>query len=362
MPTGQGMPDKSGFFGKIRAFITERDRSMRIEAYAVMQQGGALEPFAYDAGELRADDVNVEVESCGVCHSDLSMIDNEWGFSSYPLVPGHEVVGTVTDVGPAVVKLKVGDRVGIGWLADSCGQCRSCLSGHHNLCPKGEQLIVGRHGGFANSVRASELWCIKLPPNIDPTAAGPLFCGGATVFNPLVQYNVSPMDKVGVIGLGGLGHLALQFTRAWGCEVTAFTTSESKTEEAKALGAHHVVATRDKAALKKLRGQFDVIINTVAADLPWDSYVAALCAKGRLINVGAFSEGKVNVSAMGMLGGEKRIGGSAIAPPVIMQRMLEFCGRHGISPKIETFAMADCNDGIEHLRQGKARYRVVLTR
>ncbi|GGY51120.1 NADPH-dependent aldehyde reductase Ahr [Parvularcula lutaonensis] len=335
---------------------------MPVNAYAAMEKGGKLEPFEYEFGDLGFDEVELEIESCGICHSDMSMIDNEWGFSTYPLVPGHEVVGKVTKTGDGVKAVQVGQRVGLGWFAESCRRCRPCLSGHHNLCTNSTATIVGRHGGFADRVRASELWCIPIPDSVDAVTAGPLFCGGATVFNPLVQYEVSPMDRVGIIGIGGLGHLALQFARAWGCEVTAFTTSDDKAQQAKDLGAHHVANTRDEGTLKKLRGSFDLILNTTAVGLPWSDYVGALCAKGRFVNVGGNVEEPISVGAFDLIGQEKRVGGSGLAPPVIMQRMLEFCGRHGIAPITDRFSMDDCNDGMQHLRDGKARYRVVLTR
>ncbi|MEE4211221.1 MAG: NAD(P)-dependent alcohol dehydrogenase [Parvularcula sp.] len=335
---------------------------MTVHAFAAKTKGGALEPFTYEFTELGHDEVELEVESCGICHSDLSMIDDEWGMTQYPLVPGHEVVGRITALGAGVSHLSEGQRVGLGWHAKSCRQCRPCLSGHHNLCLNGQGTIVGRHGGFADKVRAQALWCVPIPDAVDAVTAGPLFCGGATVFNPFVQYEVSPMDQVGVVGIGGLGHLALQFARAWGCEVTAFTTSDSKTDEAKKLGAHHVANTRDKDSLKALQGQFDLIINTTAAELPWTPYVRALCPKGRFVTVGGYVEKPLSVGAFDLISGEKQIGGSAVAPPVVMQRMLEFCGRHGIAPVTETFSMQDCNEGLQHLRDGKARYRVMLTR
>lgn len=341
--------------------IGNRDMT-EVNAFAAMEAGGRLEPYTYSFDALGHDEVEIAVESCGICHSDMSMIDNEWGFSRYPLVPGHEVVGKVAAVGTGVKSVAVGDRVGLGWFADSCQRCRPCLSGHHNLCVKGTGTIVGRHGGFADRIRASELWCIPIPDSVDAVTAGPLFCGGATVFNPLVQYEVSPMDRVGVIGIGGLGHLALQFARAWGCEVTAFTTSDSKADEAKALGAHHVANTRDDGALKKLSGSFDLVLNTTAADLPWSKYMGTLCAKGRFVTVGGLVSAPIQVGAFDLIAGERSVGGSSLAPPVIMKRMMEFCGRHGIAPTTETFAMDACNDGLAHLREGKARYRVVLTR
>lgn len=335
---------------------------MTVNAYAAMERGGKLEEFTYEFDDLKYDEVEISVESCGICHSDMSMVDNEWGMSKYPLVPGHEVVGKVTKIGDGVKMVKVGQRVGLGWFADSCRQCRPCLSGHHNLCTNSTGTIVGRHGGFADKIRASELWCVPIPDDVDAITAGPLFCGGATVFNPLVQYEVSPMDRVGIIGIGGLGHLALQFARAWGCEVTAFTTSDDKSDQAKELGAHHVANTRDGDTLKKLRGSFDLVLNTTAADLPWSDYLAALCAKGRFVTVGGFVDAPLKAGAFDLIGGEKTMGGSAMAPPVILQRMLEFCGRHGIAPMTDKFDMKDANDGMDHLREGKARYRVVLTR
>jgi uncharacterized zinc-type alcohol dehydrogenase-like protein len=335
---------------------------MTVHAYAVTEEGGELKPFTYEFGALKTDEVELEVESCGICHSDMSMIDNEWGLSKYPLVPGHEVIGRITKAGDGVKTLKVGQRVGLGWFAESCQRCQPCLSGHHNLCVRSTGTIVGRHGGFADKVRASELWCVPVPDDVDAITAGPLFCGGATVFNPLVQYGITPMDRVGVIGIGGLGHLALQFARAWGCEVTAFTTSDDKAEEAKKLGAHHVANTRDGDTLKKLRGSFDLILNTTAAELPWSEYLATLRAKGRFVTVGGFVDAPLKAGAFELIGGEKKIGGSAMAPPLILEKMLEFCGRHDIAPMTDKFAMEDCNDGLQHLRDGKARYRVVLIR
>ncbi|MEM1381357.1 MAG: NAD(P)-dependent alcohol dehydrogenase [Pseudomonadota bacterium] len=335
---------------------------MTVHAFAAREAKAPLEAFTYEFGELGHDEVELQVESCGICHSDMSMIDNEWGLSRYPLVPGHEVVGKVVATGPGVKKLKDGDRVGLGWFADSCQQCRPCLSGHHNLCISSSGTIVGRHGGFADKIRASELWCIPIPDSVDAVSAGPLFCGGATVFNPLVQYGLSPMDRIGIVGIGGLGHLALQFARAWGCDVTAFTTSDDKAQEAKDLGAHHVANTRDAKTLKGLRGSFDLILNTTAADLPWPDYMAALCPKGRFVTVGGLVSAPVAVGAFDLIAGERQMGGSSLAPPIVMKRMLEFCGRHQIAPVTNLFAMDQCNDGLEHLRSGKARYRVVLTR
>jgi uncharacterized zinc-type alcohol dehydrogenase-like protein len=232
-------------------------RSAMIKAFAVHEPKGTFKTFEYDPGILGYDEVELDVQNCGICHSDLSMIDNEWGFSNYPLVAGHEVVGTVAAVGEKVTHLNAGDVVGLGWHAGYCMTCASCLSGDHNLCSSGQATIVGRHGGFADKVRAKAASVVKLPAGIDKESTGPLFCGGITVFNPILQFDVKSTDKVGVIGIGGLGHLAFQFLNAWGCEVTAFTSSEQKQAEALEMGAHHAVNARDTASIEAAAGQDD---------------------------------------------------------------------------------------------------------
>lgn len=333
--------------------------SEKFHGWATKQAGGKLEEFAFDPGALRPEQVQIKIESCGICHSDLSVIDNEWGNAKYPLVPGHEAIGIIEKIGDQAKGLKVGDRVGLGWLSGSCLSCQPCISGRQQLCDNSEATIVGRHGGFADRVRADWEWVFKLPDTLDPISSGPLFCGGATVFSPIVDFGVKPTDRVGVIGIGGLGHLALQFLNKWGCEVTAFTSSESKTEEAKALGAHHVVNSRQKSELKKVAGSFDFILNTTNVSLDWDSYLAALRADGRFHFVGAALE-PMPVHAFSLIGGRKSISGSPIASPSTIATMLEFCARHEIAPVIEQFAMHDVNQALDHLREGKARHRIVL--
>lgn len=328
--------------------------------WAATTAGGPLELTAYDPGPLRPAQVQVKVESCGICHSDLSMLDNEWGNSSYPLVPGHEVIGIVEALGDETKGLSVGDRVGLGWFSGSCLACHSCLSGNHQLCASAEQIIVGRHGGFADRVRANWEWAIRLPDALDPTSAGPLFCGGITVFAPILDCGVKPTHRVGVIGIGGLGHLALQFLNKWGCEVTAFTSSESKIPDAIQLGAHHVVNSRDRAAIKKLAGSLDFILVASNVPLDWDAYLAALAPNGRLHFVGAVLE-PVPVAPFSLIGGRKTVSGSPLGSPATVATMLEFCARHQIAPVVETFPMHDVNAALSHLRAGMARHRVVLT-
>lgn len=299
------------------------------------------------------------MEFCGICHSDVSMIANDWGQSAYPLVPGHEVAGRVVAVGRAAKNAAVGDTVGLGWFAGSCMACRQCLSGDHNLCSSAEQTIVGRHGGFASRVRCHWSCAVPIPEGITAANAGPLFCGGITVFNPLVQLGVCPTDRVGVIGIGGLGHLALQFCNKWGCEVTAFTSHASKAGEAKKLGAHHVVDSRDPEALAELQGSLDLILSTVNVSLDWNAYLGLLAPRGRLHVVGAVLE-PLDVAAFGLIGGQKSVSGSPVGSPEIIARMLDFCARHGIEPMTERFPMSQVNDALKHLRSGAARYRVVL--
>jgi alcohol/geraniol dehydrogenase (NADP+) len=333
----------------------------RIRAYAAAGPGGPLEPFEYDPGALGAEQVEIEVEHCGICHSDLSMLDNEWRNTAYPFVPGHEVVGRVAAAGGQVKGLRVGDRVGLGWIAGSCQHCRQCLGGDPHLCREKEETIVNRHGGFAERVRCHWSWAIRLPEGLEAAAAGPLFCGGITVFQPIVDFGVQPLDRVGVVGIGGLGHMALMFLRAWGCEVTAFTSSEAKYAEAKKLGAHHAVSSTDKAGLKKLARSLDFILVTSNVTLEWGAYLGALAPRGRLHVVGAVLE-PIPVSTFGLMGGQRSLSSSPTGSPLRTLQMLEFCARHRIAPMVEHFPLAHANAALARLREGKARYRIVLDR
>lgn len=331
----------------------------KVHAYAANEKGGQLSPFDYTLGEIGSDQVDIKVESCGICHSDIAMIDNEWGFSNYPVVPGHEVVGTIVAKGEHVKNLKVGQRVGLGWFSGSCMHCHSCLSGDHNLCSTAEQTIIGRHGGFADLVRCKSEWAIVLPDSLDAKNAGPLFCGGITVFNPIVQFNIRPTQRVGVIGIGGLGHMALQFLNKWGCEVTAFSATPGKETEAKNMGAHYVVNSKDIKAIEMLAGRFDFILNTVNANLDWPTYINALAPRGRLHTVGVIPD-PIPAQAFQLILGQRSVSGSPLGSPATIEDMLQFCRRHKIQPLTEHFAMKDVNKALDHLRSGKARYRIIL--
>jgi uncharacterized zinc-type alcohol dehydrogenase-like protein len=330
-----------------------------IRAYAAREPGGKLEPFEYDPGPLGEEEVEIQVEYCGICHSDLSMLNNDWGITRYPFVPGHEVIGTIAALGDRVKQLQLGQRVGLGWYSRSCMHCEWCMGGDHNLCLTAEGTIVGRHGGFADKVRAHQSWVLSLPKDLKPATAGPLFCGGITVFNPLVQFDLKPTDRVGVIGIGGLGHMALRFLHAWGCDVTAFSTSADKEAEAKEMGANHFVNSRDPEALKAVANSFDLILSTVNADLDWGTYIAALRPKGRLHFVGVVPN-PVSSHVFPLIERQKSISASPLGSPTTLARMLDFAARHQLEPITETFTFERVNEAMERLRSGKARYRIVL--
>lgn len=332
---------------------------MKTRALVATTKGGALSQSEIDLGPIGAEQVEIAVENCGLCHSDLSMLNNDWGITGFPLVPGHEVIGTVAATGPQTKGIKVGQRVGLGWFSGSCMTCRQCMGGDHNLCATGEQTIVGRTGGFASRVRCHWAWAIPLPEALDRRSAGPLFCGGITVFNPIVQFNIKPTDRVAVVGIGGLGHLALQFLNKWGCEVTAFTSSSGKSDEVKRLGAHHAVSSRDDAAMARLKGSLDFILVTANADLNWGLFIDSLAPRGRLHFVGV-PPTPVASHAFPLILAQRSISGSPLGSPSTTARMIDFCARHNIAPVTETFKMTDANKALNHLREGKARYRIVL--
>ena len=329
------------------------------KAYAAAKAGGKLELVDISLPELASNEVKIKVAFCGVCHSDLSMINNDWGMSEYPIVAGHEVVGEIVEVGEGVSSDRLGQIVGLGWHADYCGSCYSCDEGDDNLCSSARPTIAGRHGGFAEYVQANERSVVEIPSGIDMKSAGPLFCGGITVFNPLVQFNIQPTDKVAVIGIGGLGHMGLQFLNAWGCEVTAFTSSESKANEAKQLGAHHVINSRDENEIEQAAARFDLIISTVNVKLDWNLYLSTLKPKGRLHFVGASME-PLDIGVFNLILGQKSVSGSPVGSPGTIAKMLDFSALHNIRPRVEMYDMSQVNEAMEHLEKGDARYRVVL--
>jgi len=332
-----------------------------IKAYAAFKAEGELKPFEYDPGKLLPHEVEIDVHYCGICHSDLSVIDNEWGNTIYPVVPGHEVVGKITKTGDQVKHLAIGKIVGLGWHAGYCNECSLCHAGDHNLCANSQPTIIGHYGGFADKVRAASNSVVPIPEGIDLASAGPLFCGGVTVFNPLLQFDIKPTEKVAVIGIGGLGHMALQFLNAWGCEVTAFTSSEDKKVEALKLGAHHTLNSRDSKEIAKSAGRFDLIISTVNVKLDWNLYLSTLAARGRLHFVGVTLD-PLDISAFSLISAQRSVSGSPVGSPATIAAMLDFANLHNIKPIIEKFSFNDINKAVARLRSGLAHYRIVLNR
>jgi alcohol/geraniol dehydrogenase (NADP+) len=337
--------------------VTSKDTPER-KAWVAKSPKQAMALEVVDLGPIQSEEVEVAVEHCGLCHSDLSVLNNDWGISKYPAILGHEIVGRVTAVGSNAKRVKIGQRVGVGWNSGSCMHCRQCMSGDHHLCASLQPTIVGHSGGFASHVRTHWAWTLPLPNTLNFADAGPLLCGGVTVFLPLAML-AKPTSRVGIIGIGGLGHMAVKFAAAFGCDVTAFTSTESKFDEAKRFGANHVVSSRDSAALKNLAGSFDLLISTVNVPLDWQALTGTLAPKGRIHVVGAVLE-PIPVSAFSLILGQHSISGSLTGAPTTIETMLDFAARHNIAPQTEHFPMSNINEAFARLKSGQARYRIVL--
>jgi len=331
-----------------------------IHGLAVHAAGAQLVPYRYDPGELKGNEVAVRISHCGICHSDIHLIDNDWGISRYPFIPGHEIVGAVSAVGSQVRDLTVGQRVGVGWQADSCGICEWCRQGDEHLCAASQPTCVGRNGGYADSIRVNSRFAIPVPETLESENVAPLLCGGITVYSPLRNHGVRPSSRVAVIGIGGLGHLGLQFAKAFGAEVTAFSTSTDKEAEARELGADHFVNTRDNGSVKKLAGSFDFLLSTVSADQDWQAIVNSLRPKGTLCIVGV-PPSPVSIHAFPLIGGQRSISGSPTGSPRDLHEMLDVAARHGIKAITESFPMANANEALVRVKKNQVRYRAVLT-
>jgi uncharacterized zinc-type alcohol dehydrogenase-like protein len=331
-----------------------------IKGWAVLEQGQPLAPFEWDAGELGANEIEINVESCGICHSDLTMIDNEFWMTDYPFVPGHEVIGTVGRVGSLVTGVELGSRVGLGWFCGSCMNCEWCVGGDHNFCTQAQSTIMGRQGGFADKVRCHYAWATPIPDGLDNSVLGPLLCAGTTVFNPILEFDIQAHHRVGVVGLGGLGHMAVKFLKAWGCHVTVFSTTPDKENDSRLMGAHRFVCTNEAGCFNNLTNEFDLIISTVNVELKWDAFVGMLRPRGRLHVVGLAP--KIECSVMNLLGGQKSVSSGPSGSPSTTRRMMQFVANHpDCLPMCEKFTFDKVNDAINLLRNGKPRFRVVLS-
>lgn len=328
-------------------------------SYAALEPKTKLQVWQYEPEPLKNDEIEVQVTHNGLCHTDIHMRDNDWGVSKFPLVAGHEVVGIVTDVGEDVTNIQTGDRVGLGWIRNSCRVCYHCLQGEENVCKKGfTGLIVGNHGGFADKVCSKADFAYKIPDALDSASAAPLLCAGITVYTPLRTYIKYPGMKVGIVGIGGLGHLAIKFARAMGAEVTVFSSSTDKAKEAKEFGAHHFYQWGSDEA-KDLASSLDLLISTSSAELDWDLAFSLLGNNGTLCFLG-IPVSSINVPLIPLIFGQKSVVGSVVGGRRFMQEMLDFAAINQIKPMTQTMPLSQVNEAMDLVLEGKARYRIVL--
>ena len=338
-------------------------------AYAAYDAASPLRAWSFERRDIGPGDVAIDILFCGVCHSDLHAAKDEWGEVNRPFVPGHEIIGRVSAVGPAVSRFKTGDLVGVGCMVDSCLRCSSCDEGLENYCEHGMvgtymgvEKQTGRptHGGYSDKIVVREHFVLSIPESLDPAAAAPLLCAGITTYSPLRHWNAGPGKRVGVVGLGGLGHMAVKLARAMGAQVVVFSTSPGKTEDAKRLGAHEVIISKDVDSMAAQAGSFDLILNTVAASHDLDPFINALKRDGTLVLVGAPAEKHPSPSVPSMLVKRRAISGSMIGGIAETQEMLDFCAEHGITADIETITIQDINAAYERMLKGDVKYRFVI--
>lgn len=341
---------------------------MKTLGYAAQSSTTPLAPFAFERRALRDNDVAMEILYCGVCHSDLHTARNDWGWTSYPIVPGHEIVGRVTAVGTAVTRHKVGDTVAVGCMVDSCQQCDQCRKGEEQLCREGNTgTYSGRdrltreptQGGYAKHLVVRQEFVLRVPATLDLAKVAPLLCAGITTYSPLRTWNVVPGSRVGVIGLGGLGHMAVKLAAGMGAKVTVMSRSPDKAADALALGAHQLLVSGDKEAMAKARSSFDLIIDTVPVKHGLDPYVPLLDVDGTLVLVGQVGP-MAEQSTVPMILGRRRIAGSPIGGIRETQEMLDFCAEKNILPECEMIRMEQINHAFERMERSDVRYRFVI--
>ena len=330
---------------------------MPITSYATHEAEAELKEFLYEPGQIGPWDVHVRVDYCGVCHGDLHFMDNSWGISQYPMVPGHEIIGTVQDRGTNVSNLKAGQRVGVGLQVGACLECEWCLRGQETCCSDMRLIGLAQHGGFADAVQVDSRFAYPIPDELDPEEAAPLLCAGAAVFAPLRRHTKAG-SKIGIIGIGGLGHLAVQFAKALGCEVVAFSTTSEKERYAKGFGASHFVLVNDPAQLELHTGKLDLILSTVDIELDWMIYLSLLKPEGKLCMVGIPET--FAIPALPLIMGRKSIVTNLLANRSEMVEMLDFSAAHGIRACCESMPMSKANEAIERVRNNNQRFRIVL--
>ncbi|MBJ2332399.1 NAD(P)-dependent alcohol dehydrogenase [Dickeya solani] len=342
---------------------------MKVLGYAAQSSAAPLAPFHFTRRTPRPDDVVVEILYCGVCHSDLHQARNDWGFSHYPLVPGHEIIGRVTAVGAGVTKFKPDDLVGIGCLVDSCRVCQPCLQGLEQYCDEGNVQTyngVDRHdhqptyGGYSQQIVASQDFVLRIPASMDLKSAAPLLCAGITTWSPLRHWNVGKGSKVAVVGLGGLGHMAIKLAHALGAEVTLFTRSPGKEADARRLGADRIVLSTTASQMETVKGQFDLIIDTVPYEHDINPYMPTLTVDGTLVFVGLLGDINPMLNTVSMILGRRSVAGSCIGGIAETQEMLDFCGEHGITSDVEMIDIQNINAAYERMLKSDVKYRFVI--
>lgn len=321
-----------------------------IKAFVTREAKAKFEPFEYEE-EINEYDVLVTVDVCGVCHSDIHLADGDWG-EVFPLVPGHEIIGTIKKVGDGVDDLKIGQRVGVGWQCNSCGVCEYCKKGEETFCSQNQATCVGHYGGFAQEVVANSRFVIPIPDVLDSAATAPLMCGGVTVYTPIDRY-VKAGDHVAVVGIGGLGHMAIQIAKAKGCKVTAISTSADKEDLARQFGA-------DEFAVKPKEDTYNLVLNTAHVVLPMADYIKALCGNGTFVQLGALQEPLCIENVFDLFHGNKQVAGSGVGHPAKIKELLELAAEHNIAAQVEIMDMDKVNEAMDIVRENSARFRVVL--
>ncbi|WP_282038243.1 NAD(P)-dependent alcohol dehydrogenase [Halomonas alimentaria] len=338
-------------------------------AYAAFAEDKPLAPFSFERRQPRPDDVSIEILYCGVCHSDLHFAYNDWGMTRYPIVPGHEIVGRVTAVGDAVSHFKEGDLVGVGCMVDSCRDCQPCREGVEQYCENGFTMTYGsddRHdgsltqGGYSDRIVVSEHFVLRMPEGIDLPSAAPILCAGITTYSPLKHYGVKAGHKVGVIGMGGLGHMGVKLAKALGAEVTVFTRSEAKVEEAKRHGADHVVVSSDEAQMTAVAETFDFMLDTVPVQHDLNPYLATLRYDGTHILVGLMDPIEPAVEGFNLIFKRRVLAGSLIGGIPETQELLDLCAEQGITCDVEMINIDEINTAFERMQKGDVRYRFVI--
>jgi len=336
-------------------------------AYAAQNRKAKLAPLTIERREVGPRDVLIEIKFCGICHSDIHQVRNEWSNANYPMVPGHEIAGVVTEVGSKVRKFKTGDHAGVGCLVNSCRKCPDCKQGLEQFCPrpvwtynaipKGEKTPT--YGGYSQRIVVDQDFVLKIPKNLPLDRAAPLLCAGITTYSPLKHWKAGKGTKVAVLGLGGLGHMAVKLARALGAEVSVLSRSNKKKQDAKRLGAHHYYAMAGPTSFDKLAKHFDLILNTVSVDLDWGKYLGLLKRDGSMVLLGV-PEKSPAIHAFNLIGGRRHLTGSLIGGIKETQEMLNFCGRHSILCDIELISIQQVNEAYERVIKGDVRYRFVI--